>query len=229
VHKVYLRGETEVKALAGVSLRVMPDAFDAVIGPSGSGKSTLLHIMGLLDKPGPGEVRFKGRDVTELTSREMAGRRNREVGFVFQTFHLLPRFSALDNVMLPLLYAGLGRREASARAREALSLVGLSNRASHKPSELSGGESQRVAIARAVVNNPSLVLADEPTGNLDRKTGAEILELFEKLNRESATAVVIVTHDPEVASRCKKTVRLVDGKVHDPECESFRYEDGRGR
>jgi len=212
VVKSYQRGRVEVRALDGVTLLVEPGEMLAVAGPSGSGKSTLLHIMGLLDRPTSGVTRIMGRETTSLANRERARLRNRAIGFVFQSFHLLPRLTALGNVSLPLLYGGMSRRRAGERAAEALEVVGLSARSEHKPRELSGGESQRVAIARAVVTRPDVVLADEPTGNLDRKTGREVLAVLEKLNSEQNATIVVVTHDPEVAALCSRRFQLRDGK-----------------
>lgn len=213
VTKAYRRGTNDVVALCGVSVRIMAGEFTAVTGPSGSGKSTLLHIMGLLDRPCSGKVLFRGQDTATLTGRALASTRNSAIGFVFQSFHLLPRMSALENVMLPLLYSGKSRGKAREGAGQALDMVGLSSRAGHKPSELSGGECQRVAIARAVVMKPSIILADEPTGDLDRKTGADILSLFKKLHSEQGTTNIIVTHDPEVSGRCQRSINLVDGTI----------------
>jgi len=219
VSKVYPRGDSEVRALREVTIKIRPSEFIAVVGPSGSGKSTLLHIIGLLDRPSSGEITVMGREATGMSGLELARTRNREIGFVFQAFHLLPRLTALDNVMLPLLYSGMARSRARERARQALATVGLSRRKAHKPMELSGGESQRVAIARALVTQPAIVLADEPTGNLDRKTGSEILDLFGRLHAERGATMVIVTHDPEVARRCKRHVFLEDGAVVGDEIE----------
>ncbi len=213
VSKTYRMGPNTVEALKDVSLDIMPGEFTAVIGPSGSGKSTLLHILGLLDKPTGGRAVFGGEEVERMSSRRRARARNEAVGFVFQSFYLLPRLNAVDNVMLPLLYGGATRRNARETAREALETVGLGDRARHKPGELSGGESQRVAIARALVNRPRLVLADEPTGNLDRATGSRILDLFEMPWSDTGSAIVVVTHDPEVAERCRRVVRIEDGRI----------------
>jgi putative ABC transport system ATP-binding protein len=211
VTKTYDAGENEVHALNGVDLAVERGQFAAVIGPSGSGKSTLMHILGCLDSPTTGKYWLDGQDVAELSARALARIRNQKIGFVFQTFNLLPRATVLKNVELPLLYAGLGRDERRHRAFDALERVGLTNRAKHRPNELSGGQRQRVAIARALVNNPSLILADEPTGNLDQKTGSEIIDIFEGL--AGAETIIIVTHDPIIAARTERKIKIVDGRV----------------
>jgi putative ABC transport system ATP-binding protein len=212
VTKTYDAGELAVQALQGIDLTIESGQMVAVIGPSGSGKSTLMHILGCLDAPTSGSYHLEGRDVSELTGFQLAAVRNQKVGFVFQTFNLLPKASLARNVELPLLYAGVKGDERRERARRALELVGLVERAKHRPSELSGGQRQRAAIARALVNEPSLVLADEPTGNLDTKTGLEILEIFDTLHARGET-VVIVTHDPRIAERCERVVSIVDGRI----------------
>ena len=212
VHKVYEMGGSRVRALDGVSLSVEPGEYLAVMGPSGSGKSTLMNVIGCLDTPSSGSYRLKGREIATLDDDELAAIRNSEIGFVFQTFNLLPRTDAEGNVELPLVYSGLSRAERAERARQALEAVGLSDRARHRPNELSGGQRQRVAIARALVNRPSILLADEPTGNLDSRTGAEILELFDDLHR-SGNTIVLVTHEEELARRAARVVRLRDGKI----------------
>jgi len=212
ITKVYDSGENEVQALRGVDTSIGAGEFLAIIGPSGSGKSTLMHILGCLDSPSSGRYWLDGEDVATLTSRELARIRNRKLGFVFQTFNLLPRASILKNVELPLLYAGLGKTERQERAMKALERVGLEKRWKHRPNELSGGQRQRVAIARALVNNPSLILADEPTGNLDSKTGADIISIFEELSAAGQT-IVLVTHDPAIAARTQRRIRIVDGVV----------------
>jgi putative ABC transport system ATP-binding protein len=206
---------TEVHALRGVSLTVRAGERLAIVGPSGSGKSTLLHLLGALDRPTTGSVRFAGRDVATMSDAELAALRNRDIGFVFQQFHLLSRTSALGNVALPLVYRGVARSERLARAREALDAVGLAARADHRPSQLSGGEQQRVAIARALVSEPRLVLADEPTGNLDTATGREVLNLLRRLNADRGVALVVITHDPEVAALAPRHIRLRDGLIEE--------------
>ncbi len=214
VTKTYDQGELAVQALRGIDLELQKGQMTAIIGPSGSGKSTLMHIVGCLDTPSSGTYLLEGQDVAQLSSFQLAGIRNRKVGFVFQTFNLLPKASLLRNVELPLLYAGVSAGERRERAGEALAQVGLGDRARHKPSELSGGQRQRAAIARALVNRPSLVLADEPTGNLDSKTGNEILQLLHGLHARGES-IVIVTHDPRVAEACQRVVRIVDGRVEE--------------
>ena len=212
VTKTYDAGELAVQALAGIDLEIEKGQMVAIIGPSGSGKSTLMHILGCLDAPSSGTYRLDGRDVSQLSGFQLAAIRNQKVGFVFQTFNLLPKASLLRNVELPLLYAGIGGAERKEIAREALKKVGLAERAKHRPSALSGGQRQRAAIARAIVNGPSLILADEPTGNLDTRTGLEILELFDAMHAKGET-IVIVTHDPRIAERCGRVVQIVDGRI----------------
>jgi putative ABC transport system ATP-binding protein len=214
VTKTYDAGELAVQALQGIDLAIEEGQMVAIIGPSGSGKSTLMHILGCLDAPTSGTYVLEGRDVAALSGFQLAGIRNQKVGFVFQTFNLLPKATLLRNVELPLLYAGVSGSDRKEKALQALEKVSLKERAKHRPSELSGGQRQRAAIARALVNEPSLVLADEPTGNLDTKTGLEILEIFDHMHAKGET-IVIVTHDPRIAERCQRVVSIVDGRIED--------------
>lgn len=205
-------GDVEVQALRGITLNIQKGEYVALMGPSGSGKSTLMNILGCLDTPTSGKYILNNQDVSDLSDNELAEIRNKEIGFVFQTFNLLPRSTALENVALPLVYAGYGKKERRARAASTLASVSLSDRMDHKPNELSGGQRQRVAIARALINNPSMILADEPTGNLDSKTSYEIMELIEQIHQQGNT-VIVVTHEEDIARRAKRIVRLRDGII----------------
>ena len=216
ITKDYVMGEEIVRALRGISLQIRRNEYLAVMGPSGSGKSTLMNMLGCLDTPTSGRYEFNGRNVAEMDDDELAAIRNREIGFVFQTFNLLPRATSLRNVELPLIYAGMDPESREERATQALTDVGLGDRIQHKPNELSGGQRQRVAIARALVNNPSIILADEPTGNLDSKTGEEIMALLEDLYHRGHT-IILVTHERDIAAHARRTIRLRDGVVESDE------------
>ena len=210
--KFYQLGGTQVKALNGVSLTICRNEYVAIMGPSGSGKSTLMNILGCLDTPSGGTYVLNGTDVSRMGDGELAQVRNNEIGFVFQSFNLLPRYTSLENVALPLIYSGVPRSERERRAREALASVGLEERMEHKPAELSGGQRQRVAVARALINNPSIILADEPTGNLDTKTSIDIMRLFEEIYRKGNT-VILVTHEEDIAQHARRIIRLRDGVI----------------
>jgi putative ABC transport system ATP-binding protein len=213
VKKTYLMGKVPVNALRGLDLEINDGEMVAIMGPSGSGKTTLLNVIGLLDSPSTGSYKLVGDEVAKLPDRKRSQLRNKRFGFVFQVYNLLPRLTAAENVMIPLIYGGVPRRERRPRAEAALEAVGLKDRMRHRPSELSGGEQQRVAIARALVNEPSVILADEPTGNLDSKSGAAIMDLIQQLHRQRKVTVLLVTHDPNVATRAERTVQLRDGVV----------------
>ncbi|MFK9094541.1 ABC transporter ATP-binding protein [Bacillus salipaludis] len=215
ITKSFLLGKESVHVLNGISLEIEPGEFVAIMGPSGSGKSTLMNIIGCLDKPSEGEYYLGGENVSHYNDKELAQVRNQSIGFVFQQFHLLPRLSALKNVELPMIYAGISKKERQARAEEALVKVGLSDRMDHLPNALSGGQKQRVAIARSIVNRPKLILADEPTGALDTKTSKDIMEQFRELNMEGVT-VIVVTHESEVAEYANRTIMVRDGMIQSP-------------
>jgi putative ABC transport system ATP-binding protein len=212
IGRKYVIGSEVIHAIKSVSLEIFKGEFVALMGPSGSGKSTLMNILGCLDTPSKGEYTLNGIQVSEMSDNELAEVRNKEIGFVFQTFNLLPRSSSLDNVALPLVYAGIGRTEREKRARTTLENVGLGNRVDHKPNELSGGQRQRVAVARALVNNPSIILADEPTGNLDTKTSVEIMALLEDIHLKGNT-IILVTHEEDIAAHAHRIVRMRDGLI----------------
>ncbi|HEV8611803.1 MAG TPA: ABC transporter ATP-binding protein [Thermoanaerobaculia bacterium] len=214
ITKVYQMGAQKVRALDGVTLQVDRGEYVAIMGPSGSGKSTLMNLIGCLDTPTSGSYILNGREVARMTDDELAAIRNQEIGFVFQTFNLLPRTTALHQVELPLVYSGLPRKDRRERAIKALAAVNLTDRMTHHPSELSGGQRQRVAVARALINDPSILLADEPTGNLDSATGAEIMALFDELNAKGNT-IVLVTHEENIAAHARRIVRLLDGRIRD--------------
>lgn len=212
VSRIFTVGGQEVRAMDRISLTIEPGEYLSIMGPSGSGKSTLLNTLGLLDTPDSGVYLLEGQDVTSLNDSQLAATRSRTIGFIFQFFHLIPRLTAQQNIELPLLLAGVARRERNERSSPLIEAFGLADRRHHRPDELSGGQRQRVAIARAVVNRPKVLLADEPTGNLDRHSGAEIIELMESLNRNGLT-LVVVTHDPEIGERATRHIRVVDGRI----------------
>ena len=212
IRKSYFMGKQVLEVLKNISLEIYKNEYVALMGPSGSGKSTLMNILGCLDTPTAGKYILNGQDVSKMEDNALAEIRNKEIGFVFQQFNLLPRLTALENVALPLIYAGMSKRQRTEKANHVLALVNLTDRSSHKPNELSGGQSQRVAIARALVNDPAIILADEPTGNLDTKTSYEILDIFERINGAGNT-VVLVTHEEDIAKRARRVIRLRDGEV----------------
>jgi putative ABC transport system ATP-binding protein len=213
IHKTYHMGDVEIHALRGVSLHIDRGEFIAIMGASGSGKSTTMNILGCLDKPSRGHYVLDGQDVSKLTRDELADIRNRKIGFVFQGFNLLSRTSALENVELPMLYLGVKTSERVERAKEALDIVGLSERINNLPNQLSGGQQQRVAIARSLVNHPSIILADEPTGNLDSRTSVEVMDVFQRLNRERGITIALVTHEPDIAQYARRTIVFKDGRI----------------
>ena len=212
VSRIFTVGGQEVRAMDKISLTINPGEYLSIMGPSGSGKSTLLNTLGLLDTPNSGAYLLEGQDVTRLSDHQLAATRSRKIGFIFQFFHLIPRLTAQQNIELPLLLAGVGRKERGVRSSRLIEAFGLGDRRQHRPDELSGGQRQRVAIARAVINEPAVLLADEPTGNLDRHAGAEIIELMETLNQNGLT-LVVVTHDPEIGERAQRRIRVVDGRI----------------
>lgn len=212
IHKSYPLGDRELEILKGINLTIEQGEFVAIMGPSGSGKSTLMNILGCLDKPSKGQYLLDGKRVEKMTSDELAEVRNQKIGFVFQGFNLLSRISALENVELPMIYAGVGEEERTGRAKAALEKVGLKNRMNHQPNQLSGGQQQRVAIARAIVNDAPIIFADEPTGNLDTKMSIEIMDLFTKLNQELGRTIILVTHEEDIAKYAQRIIRIVDGE-----------------
>jgi putative ABC transport system ATP-binding protein len=212
INKTYIMGSEKIQALQSITLTIDKNEYVALMGPSGSGKSTLMNMLGCLDTPTSGEYKLRGNPISSLTSGELAAIRNKEIGFVFQTFNLLPRMTSLDNVALPLVYAGMGKKSRLEKAAYALEIVGLKDRMTHKPNELSGGQRQRVALARALVNDPAIILADEPTGNLDSRTSYEIMGIFEEIHSKGNT-VILVTHEPDIAVYTQRIIRLMDGLV----------------
>jgi putative ABC transport system ATP-binding protein len=219
VSRIFHVGGQEVRAMDRISLTIAPGEYLSIMGPSGSGKSTLLNTLGLLDTPDSGTYLLEGQDVTSLDDRQLAATRSRKIGFIFQFFHLIPRLTAQQNIELPLLLAGVARRERTERSLPLIEAFGLTGRRHHRPDELSGGQRQRVAIARAIINRPAVLLADEPTGNLDRHSGSDIIELLEQLNQGGLT-LVIVTHDPEIGERARRQIRVVDGRIAADSCRS---------
>lgn len=220
IYKVYTMGDEKIEAVKNISLNINKNEYIALMGPSGSGKSTLMNLIGCLDSPSSGSYILNNQLVSELTDNQLAEIRNKEIGFVFQTFNLLPRMSALENVAMPLIYAGKNKEEREAIALQKLTDVGLADRVLHKPNELSGGQRQRVAIARALVNNPAIILADEPTGNLDSKTSEEIMEILQKIHQNGNT-IILVTHETDIANRAHRIVKLKDGQVESDQTNSL--------
>ena len=213
VRKIFKMGETEVRAVDGINIDLKQGEFVSIMGPSGSGKTTLLDILSCLLRPTSGEIYIKGKAISKMDDNELARVRGKTIGFVFQTFNLIPRLTALENVMLPLWFEGISRKEREIIARKTLGAVGLADRTHHKPGELSGGQRQRVAIARALSNDPDIIVADEPTGNLDSKSGKQVLEIIEDLNKKQGKTILMVTHDPAVGEMAKRSIRLLDGKI----------------
>ncbi|MFH1542301.1 MAG: ABC transporter ATP-binding protein [bacterium] len=225
--KIYRMGEIDVQAVRGITVDILRANFTAIVGPSGCGKSTLMHIVGCLDRPTSGSVLLEGIDILKQSDDQLAEIRRKKVGFVFQTFNLLPRITAVENVELPLIYSGIGVKERRQKALSVLEKVGLADRANHRPPEMSGGQRQRVAIARALINDPAILLADEPTGNLDSKSGEDVMALFEQLDAEGVT-IIMVTHNPDLARRCERSIHLKDGQVVSDEIHrENQYEDNR--